>query len=255
MLSKNDIKYYSSLLQKKERKEENKFIIDGKRIVEEGLKSNYECELVIVSNTFSEDYSEYVSSLLKNFNTEIVNNKDFEKLSDTQNPQGIAAVFKIPGEQDVNLKTGLAAAMEDISDPGNAGTILRNCDWFGVKEVLLGEHCVELYNPKVLRASMGSVFHLQIYRLEDNIKSLDELRQNGYKLLCADINGENIFNFNSFGNSIITFCNEAFGPSPELMNIIDHKVTIPKLGEAESLNVACASAVILAELTKLPSKS
>lgn len=253
MLSKNEIKYYASLLQKKYRKEENKFIIDGKKIVEEGLNSpewQKQCEVILVSTSFSEDFSEYVLELQKHFLVEIVHNKDFERLSDTQNPQGIAAVFKIPDESGFNFKSNQVIALEEISDPGNLGTILRNCDWFGITEVLLSENCVELYNPKVLRASMGSVFHLRILKAKDFTKTLSQLKQEGFKLFCADINGSNIFTHNKSGKSIITFCNESFGPSPELLNIIDTRITIPKLGNAESLNVACASAVIIAEMTK-----
>jgi TrmH family RNA methyltransferase len=146
--------------------------------------------------------------------------------------------------------SNLIVALDNISDPGNAGTIIRNCDWFGIKELILGENCVELYNPKVLRASMGSVFHLEISETQNLIDTLKKLKEKGYSIICTDMKGENVFKYYLGEKSIIIFSNEAAGPSQEILNLADKKITIPQIGNAESLNVASASAVILAEFTK-----
>jgi len=246
MVSKNELKYYSSLLQKKFRYEEKKFIVEGKKLIEEALSSGFDCEALFAAPHFVEANPAYCSKLSARISKyEVLNNHEFLKLCDTETPQGIAGIFhqkevkvKIKKDEDIII------ALENISDPGNLGTILRNCDWFGVKSIVLSGECAETYNPKVVRSSMGSLFHLNIHRVEDFIKSLGMLKNSGYEILCADLNGDDIFQFEVPANSVIVFSNESQGPSQEAL-AISKTVTIPKYGKAESLNVANASAVIL----------
>lgn len=178
--------------------------------------------------------------------------KEFQKISDTESPQGIAAVFNKPDYSfSINKfeNDKIITMLDNISDPGNLGTIIRNCDWFGLKNILLSDDIVDYTSPKVIRSSMGSVFHLNLF---ENITSanLDELRSAGFEILCADIEGENIFSYQSKKKKILILSSESHGPSKEFVKISDKKITIPKLGSAESLNVASASAVLLAHLTK-----
>lgn len=246
MTSKGELKYYSSLLQKKFRYEEKKFIAEGKKLIEEALAAGFECEAVFCDHHFQEANPAYCARLsqkIKKF--EALNNHEFLKLCDTETPQGIAAVFQMKETKSkIKKDEGIIVALENISDPGNMGTILRNCDWFGVKTLILSNECAEIYNPKVVRASMGSLFHLNIHRVENFIKSLGMLAESGYELLCADLNGENLFEFNFPKNSVLIFANEAQGPSQDAASI-SKLITIPRYGNAESLNVANASAVIL----------
>ena len=144
----------------------------------------------------------------------------------------------------------MIVALENISDPGNLGTIIRNCDWFGVNNILLSKECAEIYNQKVIRASMGSLFHLSIIEENDLINSLKDLKTKNYDIVTADLDGENLYKFKRGKDIAIVFCNEANGPSKELLKISNRKITIPQKGKAESLNVASASAVILSELTR-----
>jgi TrmH family RNA methyltransferase len=182
---------------------------------------------------------------------ETIKQEQFRKLSETEASQGIIAAFKYDLKNNLDgLGQNLIIALENISDPGNLGTIIRNCDWFGIKEVILGENCVELYNPKVIRSTMGSVFHLNFFDSRNLISDLVFLKRKGYKIVCTDMDGESIFNFNLPAKSILLFSSEATGPSRELLDITDSKITIPKFGQAESLNVASASAVTLSELLK-----
>ncbi|KAB2839943.1 MAG: RNA methyltransferase [Melioribacteraceae bacterium] len=252
MLTKNELKYYSSLLQKKFRILENKFIAEGRKLVEEALKSNYKAEVIFSTSSFNENNNSFFQNkLLKNSRVEVIKNIEFEKLSDTKSPQGIAGVFYQKKEDKLKKFTGnLLVALENISDPGNLGTIIRNCDWFGIKEIILDRKCAEVFNPKVLRASMGSVFHLSIFDDEDLIDSLKQAQEKKYDIVTADLNGINLYEFKRGTKTIVVFCNEANGPSEELLKITNNKITIPGKGKAESLNVASASAVILSELTK-----
>lgn len=250
-LTKNELKYYSSLLQKKYRKQEKKFIIEGKRLVEEALKSRYHCEIIIFTEEFR-SLNEDMLKLLKisGERVEVIKSSVFNKLSDTQHPQGIAAVFDFCVKFPEIKEESIVVALENISDPGNLGTILRNCDWFGVKSVILNSGCADVYNPKVLRASMGGIFNVKIFEEENFYDRLKSLKEKGYIVVCADMDGEDLFEFITEGNSIITMCNEANGPTNDLLMIVDEKITIPKFGKVESLNVASASAVILSQFVK-----
>jgi len=253
MISKKELQHYSSLLTKKFRKAENKFIVEGKKSVLEGLNSSYKCEVIFITNKFLEENKEIVEEISTSKQKIItLKQKEFEKVSDTKTPQGIAAVFIRPKLNSAKLSLiddQIVVMLDNISDPGNLGTIIRNCDWFGIKNILLSENIVDFTNPRVIRASMGSVFHVNIYE-EVKEESLLKLRENGFEILCADVEGENCFTYSSDKKKILVLSNESHGPSDEIKRISDKKVCIPKIGNAESLNVASASAVLLAILTK-----
>ena len=253
MITKAELKYYSSLLKKDFRDDQKKFLVEGEKLILEALNSGLECETIICKSVFSENNDESVKSFAKRVaRIEIISEKEFQKVQATVNSQGIIGVFKKkPTTASTNaIKGKLIAALDSINDPGNVGTIIRNADWFGVKEILLSSNCVDVYNPKTIRASAGSIFHLNMIIENNLIYSLSSLKQNGYKILCADISGNNIYQSTKREKEVIVFSNETGGPSKELLDIADECVTVPKKGKAESLNVASASAVILSELTK-----
>jgi len=253
MISNNELQYYSSLLQKKHRRIEDKFLVEGKKSVVEGVNSDYECDVIFITHNFAEENETIISNLRK-FKNKIVTIKqnELQKISDTITPQGIAAVFKKPklgfSINDFSAEK-IIVMLDNISDPGNLGTIIRNCDWFGIRNILLSDNIVDYTNPKVIRSSMGSVFHINIF---ENISSdhLKELKSSIYEILCADIEGENIFNYKSSKKKILILSSESHGPSKEIQMITDKKISVPRIGNAESLNVASASAVLLAQLTK-----
>ncbi len=251
-MDNSEIKYYQSLLDKKHRKEEKKFLAEGKRLVLEGIESNSECEIIIFSKEFADSHQDIYDFLnKKELRIEILKQDQYRKLTETKTSQGIIAAFKYDTLNNLEkLDQNLIIALENISDPGNLGTIIRNCDWFGIKEIMLGENCAELYNPKVIRSTMGSVFHIKFFNSRNLISDLVLLKRNGYKIVCTDMDGKSIYNLKLPAKSILLFSSEATGPSKELLDITDSKITIPKFGQAESLNVASASAVTLAELLK-----
>ncbi len=250
MITNKEIKYYSSFLQKKYRQQEKKFIAEGDKLVTEGIESGSIPEIIFTTNSFYEEQAEYFGSL-KNFRIEKIKAAELSKLTDTKTPQQVLAVFPFMNSRSrpSQINSPLVVYLDNISDPGNTGTILRNCDWFGIKDVILSEGSVELYNPKVVRSSMGSVFHLNIYE-NVNISHLEELKEKGYCIICSDLRGEDLFDFSLPDKSIVIFSNEAHGPSKIIRELADHFIFIPKKGEAESLNVASASAVILGHLTR-----
>jgi len=253
MISNVQLKRFSSLLTKKIRLRENKFIIEGERSVIEGLNSKLNCEAVLFSREYLNQNREKIElTKNKNLTTFILDSNEFKKISDTKSPQGIAGVFVKKNMKITDLlptTNNLMVLIDNISDPGNLGTIIRNCDWFGIKTIILSKNTVEYTNPKVLRSTMGSIFHVDIIEIKD-FSEVENLKASGYEILCADTKGENVFTYENKKKKIIVFSSEAHGPSEEILKYINYKITIPRIGYAESLNVASASAVILAELTK-----
>jgi TrmH family RNA methyltransferase len=244
MISKNKLKYYSSLARKKDRDIQKKFIAEGLKTIEEGLGSSYSCEVVLVTAEYENTYGEFPRKY--NVPIETVEEKDFSKLTDTVSPQGIAAVFNYPKAKDVNkIKSGLIVCLENIADPGNLGTIIRNCDWFGVTDIVLSKNCADPFSPKTVRSSMGSIFHVNIYDETELSTFLEIYKKKSYRVLCADTEGEDLYSFQAEGNSILILASEAHGPSVDVLRLSDHRITIPRYGKAESLNVASASAILL----------
>lgn len=251
MLTQNELKYYSALQQKKYRQKEKKFIVEGKRLVEEVLKSKYKCELVIINESFSQKDNSMLTKINKGTKTEIITDKNFQKLTDTKTPQGIATVVSMLSSSiKISKDENMVVALEDISDPGNVGTIIRTCDWFGIRSVIVSPDSVDMFNPKVIRSTMGSLFHINVYESEDFYSDLSILKKEGRKILCSDMSGENIFTHKTEESAVLILSNEAHGPTEKLLKLSDEIITIPKYGNAESLNVASAAAVMIAELTK-----
>jgi len=251
MLTKRELKYYSSLNKVKYRKIEQKFIVEGIKLVDEALNSFFDCEVVIVTENFAKLHSDKLSKYKHITIVQTISNNDFSVISDTQTPQGILAIMEIPLQRYIEeTNNNTVVALENISDPGNVGTIIRTCDWFGIKDIIISSNSVDIYNPKVIRSTMGSIFHINIHTSENIYGTLKALKNNGKSILCADMNGENIYTTSKNKYPVLVFSNETNGPTEKLLEISDSLITIPKFGEAESLNVATAAAVIISEFVK-----
>ena len=251
MLTKRELKYYSSLNKVKYRKIEQKFIVEGIKLVDEAISSHFECEVIIASNSFANSNSEKLNKYKHSTIVQIIPDNDFVTIADTHTPQGILAIMEIPLQRYIDeTKENTVVALENISDPGNVGTIIRTCDWFGIKDIIISSNSVDIYNPKVIRSTMGSLFHINIHISENIYGTLKALQKNGKSILCTDMNGRNIYTTDKDKSSVLVFSNEASGPTERLLEISDSTITIPKFGDAESLNVATAAAVIISEFVK-----
>lgn len=247
MITRNELKYYSSLSQKKFRESELKFLVEGLKNVEEGLNSHFNCEIILATFEFAEQHKSILNKAKqRKIRIEIIRTQDFTRISETKSPQGIAAVFNYAKLNFYPEKTesNILVFLDNISDPGNLGTIIRTCDWFGINEILISKNSVDYLNPKAIRASMGSIFHVDIF---ENIELdlLVKLQNNGFSLICSDLDGKNLFELKFPDKFVIVLSSESTGPSEDIRNLADEIVTIPKFGQAESLNVAIACGIIL----------
>ena len=237
-LSNNHQKLITSLSQKKYRQKHQLFIAEGVKVVEEFLKSSYDLEIL-----FSTDpYFSFLDCFVQ------VTNQELKKISSLKTPNKVLALFKIPSEKKVN-SSGLIVALDTINDPGNLGTIIRLCDWFGVEQLVCSKETVDCYNTKVVQSSMGS-----LTRVSTSYLNLPEyLKTVSIPIYIADMNGVNIHKTNLPTSAVLVMGNEANGISDTLKSLISNKISIPRYGDSmqvESLNVATATAILLNEFRR-----
>lgn len=251
-LSKNHQKWIRSLHQKKYRDEEGLFIAEGFHSFEAAIETGHHpIREVVMDESLSE-------SILKDLPHDIpvytCTKRAMEIISTEESPQGIVIVCHQRGfpfsdlENDSPRETLLY--LENISDPGNLGTILRTAAWFGIGEILLSPSSVDPFNTKVIRASAGTIFSQKIYLSVESTDLFRLAEQHGYSLIATvPRDGEPIGNWQSAGKNIILFGPEAQGLSEELAEKAHHRITIPGKGNAESLNLAAAAAIVLYEIS------
>ena len=237
-LSNNHQKLITSLSQKKYRQKHQLFIAEGVKVIEEFLKSSYEVEIL-----FSTDpYFSFLDCFVQ------VTNQELKKISSLKTPNKVLALFKMPSEKKVN-SSGLIVALDTINDPGNLGTIIRLCDWFGVEQLVCSKETVDCYNTKVVQASMGS-----LTRVSTSYLNLPEyLKTVSIPIYIADMNGVNIHKTKLPASAVLVMGNEANGISDTLKSLISNKISIPRYGDSmqvESLNVATATAILLNEFRR-----
>lgn len=255
--ARNDnIKFVKSLHNRKTREELGLFFIEGIRFTEEAVRAGAEIKWVFFSRKLLETrggrqvLDEVTGTGVQAFE---VSDSIFENISDTGTPQGILAVIKIKKYtiEDLTLEKGLLVLMESVQDPGNMGTIIRTADASGAKGVVLSKGCVDVYNPKTLRSTMGSIFHLPVYRSADFIKDVKEIKKLGVKALVSHLKGEKYhFEVDMQGSVAIIIGNEANGISEEAASLADELVKIPMPGQAESLNASVAAGILMYEAVK-----
>ncbi|MFA6540307.1 MAG: RNA methyltransferase [Bacteroidota bacterium] len=253
-MSRQKLAVVKKLLQKKYREEEGKFIIEGWKSIEEAVNASVPIDTVIYDEQRSGD-KKLISRIKKN-GAELlgVAAKDVDSLSDAVSSQGVIAVLpKLPSlhllANFLHRESALIVAVEQINDPGNLGTIIRTCDWFGVDAVVIGEKSVELYNPKVVRATMGSLFHLPVIDNADLVSFFKKSRHEGFSIYSTELNESSDFRTIKWEKkSILVIGNESHGVSNDVSALADHRVKIPALGKAESLNAAMACGIILARM-------
>lgn len=238
MISRNKIKFVKSLQQKKYRILNKSFVVESSKNVLEILSSSYEVSQIFATSSWLD--SNKISSTIE---INEVTNNDLKRISRLKTPSEVLAIVKIPEFQNNFDFSGVNIALDNIKDPGNFGTIIRICDWFGIKNIYCSKNSVDLYNPKVVQSTMGSISRVNIFytNLTQMITSLDDSTM----VYASVMNGHEIQDCKLSENSLIVFGNESHGISQEILNLTNEKITITKKGNAESLNVSVSVGIIL----------
>ena len=245
MLSKSQISLLQSLQHKKFRREHGAFLVEGYKSVIEFINSAYQIEAVYHTATIAPK----LLNLSQKINSEEISSKSIEKISSLTTPQDVIALVKMPqwpAIQYSTLQKKFSLVLDGIQDPGNMGTIIRTADWFGIDNIICSEDCVDVYNPKVVQATMGSLSRINVHYT--NIA--DVLTHIKLPVFGALLDGENIYTTNFGTEGLIVMGNEGNGLRPDIINLVNKAVTIPRIGKAESLNVAIATAIFCSEINR-----
>jgi len=241
MLSKNQVKLIQKLQQKKYRNELNLFIVEGKKSIVEFLQAGYRLELLIATEVFA--------TALNGQPITLVSKEELRKVSSLKNPDEGLAIFHQRQHKGI-LQEGVILALDNVQDPGNLGTLIRLCDWFGIETLICNSQTVDCYNPKVVQASMGSLTRVAVHYVD----LAGFLATCALPLYAMDLDGENLYTTEFPEDCVLILGNEANGISPEIRALADGIITIPRFGklqQTESLNVAMAGAIVVSQVRKL----
>ncbi|WP_299228549.1 RNA methyltransferase [uncultured Psychroserpens sp.] len=230
-ITKNEIKLIRALQQKKVRNQEQLFIVEGIKGVREFLNSHFEL------------YKLFSTESIFDIDTTLISEQDLQKISALKSPNTTLAIFRKPMEQPIR-ESGLLIALDDVRDPGNLGTIIRLCDWYGIEHLICSLETVDCYNSKVVQATMGSLTRVYVHYINLG----DFLKQTKLNVFGTFMNGDNIYSETLPNEGVIIMGNEANGISPNIELLVDKRIGIPRFGKLkaiESLNVATATAIIL----------
>jgi len=238
MLSNNRKKELISLKQKKYRQRYGQFMVEGEKSVFELYNSDY----IITEILLTKEQNDKLGHLLNHPITLIISQKDMEQISSLETAPGIIAVsnFKEILTEEFNFDEKISLMLDGISDPGNLGTIIRIADWYGINQIVCSTNCVDLYNPKTIASSMGSFTRTKVL-YESLPKLLNTCKVESYA--CV-MDGQSIQTIKQPKEAIIIIGNEANGISDEVLALASKKITIPRIGKAESLNAGIATAII-----------
>lgn len=245
MLSKSQQSFVKSLQLKKFRKLHGLFIAEGLKSITEFQKANYAIQKIY----YVPEKIPKMDIFLDNEKYIAVTSEELAKISALKHPQEALAIVEIPSFPTLtcqSLRHTYALVLDDIQDPGNLGTIIRTADWFGFSYIICSDNTADIYNPKVVQATMGSLAHLQVHY----VSLEDWLNQCSLPKYGTFIGGDSIYRTSFESEGLIIFGNEGKGITPAIEKMIDYKITIPKFGQAESLNVAQSVAVVCSELKR-----
>lgn len=253
MLSKNKTRLIVSLQKKKAREEERLFVIEGDKLVKEFLAAGRTVRMLIAKPEFIKSLPESHTAAIGEI--DVVNYEELKIISSLRTPHNALAVLQIP---DYKIDTsdvfkGISVALDCVQDPGNLGTIIRAAGWFGIKNIICSEDCVDVYNPKVIQASMGAILHVKVFY--SDLKTF-LFSANKYKIPVYGtmLEGKSVYSHDLNEKSVILLGNESKGISEELIPFINERIMIPKFSSAQqgidSLNVGMAASIIFSEFLR-----
>jgi len=248
MLSEKTIKHLKKLQQKKFRHEFAEFLVEGVKGVQEALDSAKEISLVVVEDKKKVELVDLIKSAeTKDIPIEFCGRKDIGEIKTTETFPGCLAIVR---QEEINLEdlAGNVICLDGVKDPGNLGTIIRTADWFGITSIILSEDSVDLYNPKVVRSTMGSIFRVKVFQSRGVKQDLEILQKSGYILSGLVMNGDSLDKLKLDKDEVYILGSESHGIRKEVENILDKKYTIPGSGKAESLNLAVSAGILMSKI-------
>jgi len=255
-LSKAKLSVFRKLHHKKIRELDNRFLIEGWHLLEEAIKAGATIRAVVYdeSRKLSEsDRSVLAKATRHSESVYLASQSQLKALGETKTNSGVVGIVDrleadwIGFEQSFNAKkSGFVVALDGVADPGNCGSIIRGCDWFGVDAVLLGEGCPDKENGKLVRATMGGIFYLPVLPVEKLADALGALKKDGFQIVASALGAsESLQGFKWPSKTVLVIGNEARGVSKKILGMADHRVEIPGFGQGESLNAAMSCSVFL----------
>ena len=245
------IKNIRKLKEKKYRDIENSYIIEGIKLIKEAIDEKANIKQIVMCEEFSDDEVDKDTLFeLARHNIINVTKNVFNLITDVKTPQGIIAVVEKKQNKDANYKEDIIIALDDIQDPGNLGTILRTVDSANLKQVIVSKNTVDVYNPKVVRSTMGAIFRINIVEADDLKEELEKAKSRNYKVMVTSLNAKKNIYDADFNKKVIVIGNEANGVSKEIQDMADEKVIIPMLGKTESLNASVATSIMVYEYVR-----
>ncbi len=234
---------WKSLLSRKGREAVNAFIVEGTRMVQEALASSFEVKAVLIREDFIPPFAVPQDIPVYSLSVHV-----FSAVTDTRTPQGIAAVLT---KRSLPLSGKRFVAMDAVQDPGNVGTIVRTADAAGFDGIILGPECADLFSPKVLRSTMGSIFRMGFSFPQNLVETMQKFRSQGYSVISSQLDGDSFYEREKVSSSFILIIgNEGNGISEAVRKTATHHLRLPMRGGAESLNAAVAAGIMMYDLTK-----
>lgn len=242
-------KLFKSLLNKKYRTKENLFFVEGLVVVKEALKVN-QAEYIALSDTLETETIEEITREVGEEKVYIFKEELFIQLTDTKNSQGIIGYFKPVHKENIkDIEEGRYLFLDDLQDPGNIGGLIRSVEAFGIDGIILSENTCELYNPKLLRSTMASIFRVKTYIVDK--KEIQNLKNKGFKIIATSIEEASVsYKYQFPQKLVLVLGNEANGVSEEIFNIADEKIYIPMSENINSLNVNVAGSILCYEMMR-----
>lgn len=247
-LSKNKAKHLQALQQKKYRQKQQSFVVEGEKIAKEVLlQQKYKIRAIYAIPSWIDSYQ----PILTSYSTKLtpVDEKELKKISSLKTPNKVLLELEMPNFTPLtsSIQNSLSLVLENIQDPGNLGTIIRIADWFGIQHIFCSVGCVDVYNPKVIQATMGGFLRVPIFY--EKIEVLLEQYPN-LPVYGAILNGQNVFESELKSQGFLLIGNEGKGLTDAIQSKITNPITIPKYGQAESLNAAVATGILCALFKK-----
>lgn len=247
------VKNIRKLKDKKYREMQNKYIVEGIKLIKEAIDEKADIDTIVVcedcvqNNTIEQKLLYEIAK----YNCVYVSEKVFNAVTEVNNPQGILAVISKENEQtSINFDDDIIVVLDGIQDPGNLGTILRTVDSVGLHQIIVSGKTADAYNPKVVRSTMGAIYRVKVLISNDLIKTLKEIKKHKYKILATSLETNDSIYDVDYSKKVIVIGNEANGVSKEILEMADGKIKIPMLGKTESLNASVATSVILYEYVR-----